>query len=785
VVSEPTPPARVVPLPRVVIAAPGSGQGKTTVTTGILAALSREPYGLAVAGFKVGPDYIDPGYHALATGRPGRNLDPIMQGEERIVPLLLHGAATPSPARLAVIEGVMGLYDGRLGADGRGSTAQVAELTDSPVVLVVDISHVSRTVAAVVAGLAAYSEAVRVEGVILNRAGSARHASEVTAALGRLGIPILGVLPRDETITVPSRHLGLVPAAERAESAAALEALAARIGAEVDLGRLVKIALRAPTLEGPAWDPGEALAPYLSRPGDPPGPTPERGLPAARPRIAVAGGRAFTFRYAETTELMEAGGCDVVEFDPLTDVGLPGEVDGLWLGGGFPEVHAEQLAANTPMIASIRAAVDAGTPTVAECAGLLYLCRDVDGHPMVGAIDASAAMTPHLTLGYREADGVTGHEFHRTTITPSDPALPGHVDASYLHVHWAGAPQRAAAFLSAVRDRAADRAGLYHHGDAEVGKGLVDLAVNVRLPHPPRWLAEQIAATLPGLGAYPDASAAREALAALHGVDPAMVLPTSGAAEAFTLVARGAPGRRPVVVHPQFTEPEAALRSAGRPPARLLLTEPFVLGEADPDGDLVIVGNPTNPTSVLHPRAVLADWARPHRVVVVDEAFMDATDEAESVIAPTMDHLLVLRSLTKTWGLAGLRAGYVVGDPELIARLAAQQPPWSVSAPALAAMVACASDRATTEARATVPELAARRDHLIAGLIGLGWRVVTPAAGPFVLADTGDPATRTRLRARGFALRRGDTFPGLGPTWVRVAVRDRAVTDALLEAARG
>ncbi|MDN5896608.1 MAG: cobyrinate a,c-diamide synthase, partial [Nocardioides sp.] len=209
----------MVNLPRVVIAAPASGHGKTTIATGLMSALARA--GHTISGHKVGPDYIDPGYHALATGRPGRNLDPHLVGEDRLVPLLLHGAAD---ADLAVIEGVMGLYDGQIGGNGFSSTAHVASTTRSPVVLVVDISHASRSIAAVVRGMASFDYSVRIVGVILNKAGSTRHADEVIRALGQLRpeIPVLGVLHRDDGIVAPSRHLGLIPADERDEAAQSL-----------------------------------------------------------------------------------------------------------------------------------------------------------------------------------------------------------------------------------------------------------------------------------------------------------------------------------------------------------------------------------------------------------------------------------------------------------------------------------------------------------------------------------------------------------------------------------
>ena len=229
-------------LPRLVISAPASGHGKTTVATGLLAALRAD--GLDPAGFKIGPDFIDPGYHALATGRPGRNLDPFLCGEDQLVPLLLHGAAVPSPADVAVVEGVMGLFDGRMGADGWASTAHVARVIDAPIVLVLDISQVSRTVAAWVHGLHTFDPDTAISGVILNKAGSARHSTEVASALEATGIPVLGVLPRDAGVEAPSRHLGLVPVAERPEASASLDRLAAQIASRVDLTQVLAIARR-------------------------------------------------------------------------------------------------------------------------------------------------------------------------------------------------------------------------------------------------------------------------------------------------------------------------------------------------------------------------------------------------------------------------------------------------------------------------------------------------------------------------------------------------------------
>jgi histidinol-phosphate/aromatic aminotransferase/cobyric acid decarboxylase-like protein len=341
---------------------------------------------------------------------------------------------------------------------------------------------------------------------------------------------------------------------------------------------------------------------------------------------------------------------------------------------------------------------------------------------------------------------------------------------------------------------------LHHHGDRDVAPGLVDLAVNVRLPAPPPWLADVVARSLADLGRYPDATAATEALAARHGAPTEAVLPTAGGAEAFTLVARALGARRPSVVHPQFTEPEAALRAAGRDVHRHVLTadDGFRLDPAAyrPDGpgadaDLVVIGNPTNPTGVLHPRDDVLALRAPGRVLVVDEAFMDAVPgENASVLGEgphdgVLEGVLVLRSLTKTWGLAGLRAGYVVGDPALVDRLRAVQPPWSVSTPALAATVACASERAASEAQAAALAFGRDRAVLLAELGSAGFAVAGSPATPFVLVDTsplGPGSVREALAARGFAVRRGETFPGLGPAWIRVAVRDAATSRAFVAA---
>lgn len=444
-------------VPAVVIGAPSSGSGKTTVATGLMGALGQA--GHRVAPFKVGPDFIDPGYHGLAAGRPGRNLDPVLVGEDLIAPLYRHGTRG---ADIAVIEGVMGLFDGRIDehfvVPPRGSTGHLAQLLGAPVVLVVDSRGQSQSIAAVLQGFSGFGRGVRIGGVILNQVGSPRHEQVLRQACEAVGVPVLGALPRRDALGVPSRHLGLITAVEHgAQAQAAVAAMTAVVSAHVDLAAVV--ALARSQVSAPPWSPQDAV-------GDP--------VPG-EPVVAVAGGAAFSFGYPEHEELLRAAGAQPVLFDPLADA-LPESAAALVLPGGFPEQYPEQLSANAALHRQIRALSIRG-PVHAECGGLTYLMGDLDGHPMCGVLSGSARFGPRLTLGYRDAvaasdsslytegQRVTGHEFHRTTVQFDEPVTPAWllrrsgaepardgavragVHASYLHTHPAAQPHAIRRFV--------------------------------------------------------------------------------------------------------------------------------------------------------------------------------------------------------------------------------------------------------------------------------------------------------------------------------------------------
>lgn len=444
--------------PAIVIAAPASGSGKTTVATGLIGALRQA--GHRVAPFKVGPDFIDPGYHTLAAGRPGRNLDPVMVGERLIGPLFGHGGRGTD---IAVIEGVMGLFDGRIGPDARapaaGSTAHVAGLLGAPVILVVDARGQSHSIAALLHGFSTFDAQTRVRGVILNRVGTDRHELVLRQACEQVGIPVLGAIPRTAELELPSRYLGLVTAVEYGRHARrAVEAMTALVARHVDLPGVVAVA--GSRVDDPPWDPSRAVA-RVDR----------------KARVALASGKAFSFGYAEHAELLAATGAQVAEFDPLNE-GLPDGTTAVVLPGGFPEQFAAELSANDVVRRQIAGLAAAGAPVHAECAGLIYLVRELDGFPMCGVLAGAARFTDRLTLGYRDAvavadsslygvgQRVVGHEFHRTAVTFADSYQPAWVyrgrdldrvpdgvvhagvHASYLHTHPAAAPDAVARFVA-------------------------------------------------------------------------------------------------------------------------------------------------------------------------------------------------------------------------------------------------------------------------------------------------------------------------------------------------
>ena len=451
------------PVPAVVVAAPASGSGKTTIATGLMGALRRA--GHKVAPFKVGPDFIDPGYHALAAGRPGRNLDPVLVGEHLIGPLYAHGAGG---AGIAVIEGVMGLFDGRIGPNApgpaTGSTAHVAGLLGAPVILVVDARGQSHSIAALLHGFSTFDTATRIAGVILNRVGSRRHEHVLRQACEQAGVAVLGAVPRTAELELPTRHLGLVTAVEYGRRARlAVEVMTAVVARHVDVAAVVGAAGVADAR--PPWDPVAAIGETMG----------------GHAVVAVAAGKAFSFGYAEHAELLRAAGADVVEFDPLVDP-LPGGTDAVLLPGGFPEQFGAELSANDILRGQIKEFAAAGAPVHAECAGLVYLAAELDGYPMCGVLAGSARFTPHLTLAYRDAvavadsplysagQRVVGHEFHRTAVTFTESYQPAWVyagdgleddgaavrdgvvhagvHASYLHTHPAAAPDAVGRFVA-------------------------------------------------------------------------------------------------------------------------------------------------------------------------------------------------------------------------------------------------------------------------------------------------------------------------------------------------
>jgi cobyrinic acid a,c-diamide synthase len=423
--------------------------GKTTVTLALLASLCRRQH--LVQSFKVGPDYIDPMFHQHVTGRACRNLDPVLTSETYIQQCF---ARHTQGIDYALVEGVMGLFDGASGKDDWASTAHIARLLDLPVLLVLDCSRLSRSVAAIAHGYRSFDPRVRLAGVVLNRVGSDRHLQLLKDALEPLQLPILSILRRQDNITIPDRHLGLVPTGEISQLNNLIDQLA--------------------TLGDTCFD-WERLLPLLKT-GDRRQETEDRRQKTVTNlspiRLAVARDRAFNFYYQDNFDILTALGAELVFWSPLADSGLPKNVQGLYFGGGFPEVFAQQLAENHLALEAVRAALQAGMPTYAECGGLMYLSQQIvdfagQSWSMVGAIATTAVMGLHLTLGYRQATAlqnssllsagsvVWGHEFHRSHLstTPTHPLfqvrgydsvspiiLEGwrshHIHASYIHLHF-------------------------------------------------------------------------------------------------------------------------------------------------------------------------------------------------------------------------------------------------------------------------------------------------------------------------------------------------------------
>jgi cobyrinic acid a,c-diamide synthase len=470
-------------LPRIVVAGTSSGAGKTSVACGLIMALRAR--GLVVQGFKVGPDYIDPSYHALASGRPGRNLDAFLSGPELIAPLARHGAAG---ADIAVIEGVMGLFDGASGRGELASTAHVAKLLDAPVLLVIDAASMARSAAAIVHGYRTFDPDVEIAGVIVNKVGSENHVELLREAIEPLGVPVVGALRRDDRVAAPERHLGLVPAGEReARTRASIEALGEAVLAHVDLDAVLALARSAPPLAGETWSPRTGSSRELlagARPALAPASTPreDRGSlddlgDAPTATIAIARGAAFSFHYEENLELLRAAGATLAPFDPTRDSALPEGAGALILAGGFPEIFGAELSANAPLREQVAAFARAGKPVLAECGGLLYLCETLDDLPMCGVLPAQGRMAGRLSIGYREAvaqtdstlwragEAVRGHEFHYSAVagdaataweltargtTRPEGFVAGGVHASYMHVHWAAFPHVARRLVAAA-----------------------------------------------------------------------------------------------------------------------------------------------------------------------------------------------------------------------------------------------------------------------------------------------------------------------------------------------
>jgi len=472
-------------IPRLVIAGTSSGVGKTTAAVGLMAALRRR--GLKVQPFKVGPDYIDPSHHTAATGTPSRNLDSWMVPKDALVELFSRACRG---ADLAVIEGVMGLFDGFSGRDETGSTAEIAKLLDAPVLLVMDVGRMARSAAAMAWGYSRFDPELRVAGFLLNRVGGEKHHGMVREAIEGSGSGrVFGYMPRDPGLDLPERHLGLVPTPEQPIPEDYFEKLAALIEAHVDVDGLLAAAGGGVGERGSGRQ-AEPFTPSPLHPLMPSNPSSHSSLfppqPVAhRAMIAVARDEAFNFYYQDNLDLLEAHGAELVYFSPLRDAAIPAGAGALYLGGGFPEMHAAVLTRNGSMLESIRRAVGEGLPVYGECGGLMYLSEGIVGeegrrYPMVGAVPGWCSMEKkRLHLGYVEVRSAVdtplgpagfiarGHEFHYSLWDGLDPArgayrvlnqggrgegfARGNILATFVHVHFAANPALAPAFVESAK----------------------------------------------------------------------------------------------------------------------------------------------------------------------------------------------------------------------------------------------------------------------------------------------------------------------------------------------
>nr|WP_106783217.1 cobyrinate a,c-diamide synthase [Lysinibacillus timonensis] len=438
---------------RIVIAGTGSGVGKTTLTIGLMAALKKR--GLTVQGFKCGPDYIDPSYHTAVTKRVSRNLDSWMLSTTRVLDIFKRGSRG---ADISIIEGVMGFYDGKNPETNEGSTAEISMITNSPVILVVNCESMARSAAAIVKGFQVFAQGSNIVAVIANKVGSEGHYHLVKKAIEQVcDVPVIGYLKREINIAIPERHLGLIPSMERGELDSYFDQLGSLVAETIDLNQLIKLAEVAPLpkCQEPSLfeDKKETIV-----------------------KIAVAKDAAFNFYYPENLELMESKGVEVVYFSPLEDEELPCDVDGLYLGGGFPEEFAQILASNDRVKQSIKAAIENGLPTLAECGGFMYLTESIEStdhktYEMVGLIPGRVQMQTRLAaLGYREISGendnyllggykARGHEYHYSIFKTNGEELPyayksvgmrgvmkegylvHNLVAGYTHFHFASCPE--------------------------------------------------------------------------------------------------------------------------------------------------------------------------------------------------------------------------------------------------------------------------------------------------------------------------------------------------------